>query len=148
MADVTLTQIETDDLIIHNSHAILGKMFTSVEGLIQSSTVFNARDKNTAAKCLRDRKEHIVLPMMLAAAVLNPADLGSSLTQAELMDGMEFIHDTAKSFGRNECDDAINKLPQQTRPVEKGFCLDRQFKYETHRLVENILRVNGFRNYC
>lgn len=97
-----LTKIESDDLVIHNAHEILGKMFATVEPLIQSATVFDAKDKRAATKCLQDRKKSIMIPIILAASILNPADLGSKLTHEE-MDGIEFIFKSAKSIG---CDKA------------------------------------------
>lgn len=97
----SLTKIETDELIIHNAHSILGKMFKSMDALIQSSTAFDAKDKRAAKECLKVRQESTMMPIMLAASILNPSDKGSSLTNEEMMDGMEFIHDSAKSVGLN-----------------------------------------------
>lgn len=97
-----LTKIETDEMVIHNAQNILEKMFASVERLIQSAAVFDARDKRAALKCLQDRKEQIMMPIMLAAAILNPADLGSSLTNEVMMNGIEFIFESAKQCGLNQ----------------------------------------------
>lgn len=51
----SLTKIETDDLVIHNANEILGKMFTSVDGLIQSSA-FDARDKKQPQNICKTEK--------------------------------------------------------------------------------------------
>lgn len=45
-----------------------------------------------------------MVPMMLAASILNPANLGSNLTNEEMMDGIEFIFSSAKNVGLNEAD--------------------------------------------
>lgn len=43
-----------------------------------------------------------MIPIMLAAAILNPADMGSSLTPEQFMNGMEFIFESAKKNGLNQ----------------------------------------------
>lgn len=43
-----------------------------------------------------------MMPIMLLASILNPAHIGSSLSNEELMDGMEFIYSAAKNVGLNE----------------------------------------------
>lgn len=45
-----------------------------------------------------------MVPMMLAASILNPANLGSNSTNEEMMDGIEFIFSSAKNVGLNEAD--------------------------------------------
>lgn len=97
----SLTKIESDDLVIHNAHEIMAKMFSSIQSMIQSAVVFNARDKKAAIECLEKRKNAIMVPILLAAAILNPCDFGSSLTSDELMNGMEFIFASARNVGLN-----------------------------------------------
>lgn len=99
-----LTKIETDELVKHNSHRILADMFmfTSVAVLIESSTVFNAQDKKSAIKSLQDQKKAVMVPIMLAASILDPSSVGSSLSNEEMMDGTEFIFNSSKSVGLNE----------------------------------------------
>lgn len=97
---ISLTQLETDELIVHNSHTILKTMFAKVESsTILSQSLFDARDKKAAIKCIQDRKEKIVKPIMQAAAVLDPTTMGAHLTHDEKMDGMEYIYNSAKAIG-------------------------------------------------
>lgn len=97
-----ITTIETDDLIVHKSHEIFTKMFSAVEALVKSSLSFDARDKKNAEKCVRDRKDQIIHPIMLAAAILDPATMGVHLTTEEAMDGVGFIFDAARKVKLDE----------------------------------------------
>lgn len=115
---VGLTKIETDNLIIHESNAILTSLFNTIEALITSAPVYDSRDKKAAAKIIKDRKSSIIKPVMFAAAILNPRDMGSSLTNEQQMDGMEFIYNSAKALG----EDQSIVITQQS---EKGFVAKR-----------------------
>lgn len=97
-----LTQLETDDVIIHKAHKLLSTMFATVDSLVKSSIVFDARDKKNAEKCVEDRKNKTMKPIMLSATVLDPAEKGSHLTEEEVMDGIGFIFESAKKVKLDE----------------------------------------------
>lgn len=67
---VSLTKIETDDMIIHESHKIWSNMFKVVNFSIQSSNVFDAKDKKAAMELAENREDEMIIPIMLAAAIL------------------------------------------------------------------------------
>lgn len=99
-----LTQVETDDVIMDKSHKFLSTMFSTLESLVKSSVAVDSRDKKNAEKCVQDRKKAIIKPIMLAATILDPAAMGSHLTQEDFMNGINFIFDTAK---KSELDEAV-----------------------------------------
>lgn len=84
--------METDDVIMDKSHKLLSTMFSTLESLVKSSVALDSRDKKNAEKCVQDRKKAIIKPIMLAATILDPAAMGSHLTQEVI----NFIFDTAK----------------------------------------------------
>lgn len=45
-----IATIETDDLIIYKSYEIVKKLFATIESLVKSSLVFDARDKKNVEK--------------------------------------------------------------------------------------------------
>lgn len=100
---VCLTQLEGDDLIIHKSYENLTQMFATVQGLAQSSVVLDARDKTAVIKSMNDRKNGVLKPLMIAAAILDPACMGANLTQEEIMNGIQFIFESAE---KNNVDQA------------------------------------------
>lgn len=57
--------------LIHESQKIFSNTFEAVKSSIQSSTVFDAKDKKTALKFVANRENEIMIPIMLAAAILN-----------------------------------------------------------------------------
>lgn len=73
--------------------------FSVAESLAQESAVIDARDKKVAIKCIQDRQKAIMKPIMLAAAILDPANVGTSLTDGELMGSVEFAFNSAKNIG-------------------------------------------------
>lgn len=91
-----ITKIESDDLLIHKSHAIVSELFSTIITLAKSSLVFDARDKKAVEKYMLDRKKAMMHPIMLAAAILDPDTMGKHLTEQEIMDGIEFIYESAK----------------------------------------------------
>lgn len=72
-----ITKIETDDAIIHKAHEMLAKLFSTIESLVKSSLVFDARDKKAVEKSVQDRKHTLMHPILLAAAILDPAAIGT-----------------------------------------------------------------------
>lgn len=94
--------IETDDAIIHKSHDMLKKLFSTVESLVKSSLVFNACDKKGVERCVQERKQALMHPILLAATILDPAAIGAQLTPEEFMDGTGFIFESARKVGLNE----------------------------------------------
>lgn len=99
-----ITIFEADDSIIHKSHEILSKISGSVESLVKSSLVFDARDRRSAVKSVRDRKKELMHPIMLAAAILEPAGMGANFTAGEVMDGVGYIFDATRKAKLNEQD--------------------------------------------
>lgn len=97
-----IAKIETDDAIIHKAYDMLNKLFLTVESLVKSSLVFDARDKKNVEKCVQERKATLMHPILLAAAILDPAAIGSQLTPEETMDGTGFIFESAKKVELNE----------------------------------------------
>lgn len=77
-------------------------MFATVGSLVKSSIVLDARDKKNAEKCVQDRKNKIMKPIMLSATILDPAEKGSYLTEEEVMDGIGFIFESAKKVKLDE----------------------------------------------
>lgn len=118
-----ITQLETDDIIMHKSHKILSTMFEKLESLIKLSVVFYARDKKGATKCVQDRKNAIMKPIMLAASILNPSEMGSHLTNEETMDGIEYIYETAKKVNP----DAQSVMTQLTNYRAKSDVFGKEF---------------------
>lgn len=51
-----ITQLETDEVIMHKSHKILSTMFEILELLIKSSVVFDARDKKVPPNVYKTEK--------------------------------------------------------------------------------------------
>lgn len=137
---ICLTEIESDDLIMHRAHEVMIKMFTTVESLAKSSPVFDARDKVKVQKCVKERKNMMMHPIMLAAAILDPAGMGSDLSEEEAMDGVNFIFESARKFKFDE--EAI--MTQLTNYRAKADIWSKQFVWVSVKNVKPTVWWKSF----
>lgn len=99
-----ITQVETNNAIIHKAYEIITNTFNEVINQVDSisTQILTVQDKRLMSKKLDERKKQLIKPIFYAANILNPVSMGSSLTPEEKMAGTEFIYETAKKFKLNE----------------------------------------------
>lgn len=83
-----ITEIEGDNIFIHKVYAKVNELENKLRNAISA---FSGETSELIIELFTSRKASIIRPIHYAAVILDPKDVGSSLTEEELLSGMEFI---------------------------------------------------------
>lgn len=88
-------ELEGDGVLMHKVQKNIAALKEALPKLLDSQNMFTNQEKRKILKSLDDRTESAVRPIHLAAALMDPQNCGSTLSQNETIDAMEFVFNTA-----------------------------------------------------
>lgn len=96
--------LEGDQPMIHKVHSVVNELVTTLNEIIESTKFFSSAERTRLKVQISTRKEKILKDIHLAAALLNPANLGCELGQDDKFTALEFIYNTGKNMNLNDTD--------------------------------------------
>lgn len=107
----SLDKFQTQDCIVHKVCEYISNVEVTLrENLSGSDMSLNENDVANIFKSFEERKERALKPLHFAAALLDPLNQGSNLTQEQQIDAMEFIHKVAVDMKVDSLENVMTDL--------------------------------------